>query len=926
MSNLKNDSQSDKSEPMTSREQFRQNLAVYIRANCAGLYIDSYETKTILKDIEKTTLVYGGVTWHWDIASGLQPVGNATSQKILEANELEMIEKIQEKAREPAAVLSLMQELQAVYTIAFQALLRQKYKGKPVDPDRLCPLVLVLENFDMFYENPLVLQHLINAIAAGKENDRIFILLGSNFDKMPRALSHMLHHVERPLPDEMSIRNIAWDLAKMYTDNKEDISDEERLSAIFPSETQPETLHAVTGLSESEIEDTFAIALAEHKSIFPKPVFDLKAKMVHKTAALTILRPNAGFEQIGGLESLKTFTLASLKNRADKTLFPKGILLTGVSGCGKAQPLDAKVLTVNGFKYMRDIKVGDRLPSPTGGFVTVEGIFPQGVKPIYSVTLSSGARTECCDDHLWFTQTVLEKKRGEAGSVKPLHEIRNNLFYSGKSNQTIPITEPLEFTDNPAELPIDPYLLGLLLGDGSFRQCNIRFTNGELDILRKFVTLVEKFGDSFSIDDRYNDLPFCDIRVKRYEKAHGKGSNLREAIKDLGLDNKLSVDKHVPKQYLYASVLDRLKLLQGLIDCDGCIGSADAVDYSTSSKQLADDIVWLARSLGGTVTFRERFTSTDQGKTKFKSYRIRIRFRNGLIPFTSEKHKSKYTEGKWWKSNSIRSVELVGEKECQCIVVSKEDGLYITDDFIVTHNSAFTKCLGYEVDLPVVEFRLGRLLGKWVGESESATAKTISVIERMAPVILLIDELEKALSGSSSAGSASDGGTMRRILGTILTWLQDKTSEVYVVGTANDISSLPPELSRAGRFDAIFFLDYPGPEQREKIWDIYRKMFSISASDAIPDDTGWTGTEIKHCCYMAKMQGVPLRKVSKYIVPVSKASSTQLDALRKYASGRFLDACRGGLYKASTATEVTQPVNLVTPSTRRVRRDDVSMN
>jgi SpoVK/Ycf46/Vps4 family AAA+-type ATPase len=238
-----------------------------------------------------------------------------------------------------------------------------------------------------------------------------------------------------------------------------------------------------------------------------------------------------------------------------------------------------------------------------------------------------------------------------------------------------------------------------------------------------------------------------------------------------------------------------------------------------------------------------------------------------------------------------------------------------------TGKTAIAKCLGREVDLPVVEFRLGKLLGKYIGDSEHAISHTLKVIERMAPVILVIDEIEKAISGGSNSGSASDGGVMRRILGTILTWLQDKTSEVYVIGTCNDIASLPPELSRAGRFDAVFFLDFPGSQQRRKIWNIYRKQHSIPETDKTPNDNGWTGTEIEQCCYMARMLGRSLTESASFIVPIGRSSRDKLEKLREYAEGRFLDATRGGLYDPKNTDILLSDPTPAGTGRRRVRTD-----
>ena len=119
-------------------------------------------------------------------------------------------------------------------------------------------------------------------------------------------------------------------------------------------------------------------------------------------------------------------------------------------------------------------------------------------------------------------------------------------------------------------------------------------------------------------------------------------------------------------------------------------------------------------------------------------------------------------------------------------------------------------------DLPLVKLDAGRLYDKYVGESEKNLRRAIDVAESMSPVVLWIDEIEK---GFSPTGGDQDGGLSKRIFGTFLTWMQEKKKEVFVVATANDIFSLPPEFLRKGRFDEIFFVDLPDPEERATIFE-----------------------------------------------------------------------------------------------------------
>src|SRR5204862_3592571 len=113
----------------------------------------------------------------------------------------------------------------------------------------------------------------------------------------------------------------------------------------------------------------------------------------------------------------------------------------------------------------------------------------------------------------------------------------------------------------------------------------------------------------------------------------------------------------------------------------------------------------------------------------------------------------------------------------------------------------------------------------------------LKVADAMAPCVLFVDELEKALAG---VGSSGDSGVATRMFGTVLTWLSDHTSDVFFIGTSNDISKLPPEFARAERFDAVYFLDLPTAQEKDLIWVMYRRLFELPDGQARPDATSWT--------------------------------------------------------------------------------------
>ncbi|MGE0643094.1 MAG: AAA family ATPase [Nitrospira sp.] len=216
--------------------------------------------------------------------------------------------------------------------------------------------------------------------------------------------------------------------------------------------------------------------------------------------------------------------------------------------------------------------------------------------------------------------------------------------------------------------------------------------------------------------------------------------------------------------------------------------------------------------------------------------------------------------------------------------------------------SLAAKAIAREWKLPLLKLDAGRLFDKFVGESEKNFRKAIEMAESLSPIILWIDEIEKAMVAGGGSGDA-DAGLSRRLFGAFLTWLQEKKQDVFVIATANDLSSLPPELLRKGRFDEIFFVDLPDDAERETIWKIHlslRKQDSakfdfgkiVSASD------GFSGSEIEQAVvaglYRALHRKTPLttdlliEEVTQ-TVPLSVTRREDIDALRRTAEGRFVN-------------------------------------
>src|SRR3954453_22563812 len=341
---------------------------------------------------------------------------------------------------------------------------------------------------------------------------------------------------------------------------------------------------------------------------------------------------------------------------------------------GRAQPLDRQVLTQSGFKPIGSLSVGDLVIGSDGLPTPVIGVYPQGLREVFRVSAQDGASTVCCAEHLWFVTTPDDRRHGKDGRVLQTQEMIGRLRRHHRHRFELPLAEPVEMERQDHLL--DPYALGLLLGDGC---------------------ITTSTTPSFTTADR--EL------AEALEDDGGRGgvivSNpVTVALRELGLAGARSSAKFVPDVYLHNSPAVRLGVLQGLLDTDrGPVtqaGGGCRIQYSTSSERLADDVVFLVRSLGG-VAYRRRRAAKGRapGRAGGRAVHHRsdahildIRLPVGIEPFRlARKHALYHEHGDVRPMRFIESIEPAGEAETVCIQVAAEDSLYVTDDFLVTHNT-----------------------------------------------------------------------------------------------------------------------------------------------------------------------------------------------------------------------------------------------
>lgn len=348
-------------------------------------------------------------------------------------------------------------------------------------------------------------------------------------------------------------------------------------------------------------------------------------------------------------------------------------------GKGKAQPLDATVWTPDGPVRMGDITEGRTVLTPDGRTAKVSGVFPQGLRPTYRVTFNDGSETECDEEHLW---TVKHSRRGFTKTLTTREILDSGIRIGGADLKwSIPTIQPQKFREEQS-LPVDPYALGLLLGDGSLKGPGVYFASEDPE-------LVEGLRRSLPDNVEVSHTDRCNYRVST-PGAVGKHSSSNKTIQSLlreaGVFGQGSHDKRVPDAYKYGSPETRHAVIQGLVDTDGYVTPSGSVSFTLVSEAMVGDVREMVLSLGGTCGLVARKeTSWVHGEEKRHGEAYRITFNLPQCPARLPRKAEKWKPSK--AVRRIKSIEYVGEIESQCIMVDHPDHLYLTDDFIVTHNT-----------------------------------------------------------------------------------------------------------------------------------------------------------------------------------------------------------------------------------------------
>jgi len=382
------------------------------------------------------------------------------------------------------------------------------------------------------------------------------------------------------------------------------------------------------------------------------------------------------------------------------------------TSAGKCQPLSSKVKVPGGWIEMGDISVGDVITIPDGSTASVIGVYDPGIKDVYEITFEDGRKVRSCSDHIW---KVHNHNRTNKWKLLSLSEI---IAYQKTNNRHISV--PLASLVNDtcvADLPMHPYLLGVLLGDGSFGHC-FGITSADEFILNKVSSLLDS-DYKLSHISRYDySIKFVseDVHMKKRSEwmkhypRRANGTTLpnttyqtyhmyKSIIKDLGLSGTRSHTKFIPQIYLNAGYEQRLQMIQGLLDTDGYVDRRGCISFTTTSQKLADDFAYLIRSVGGIA----KHTRGTNRKYRYNSeivpckdcFNVSVYHPTPAILVTLPRKLERINSRNVKRQPVLHIVDIqkVSTEPVRCIMIDHPDHLYLTDNFVVTHNTLITASL-----------------------------------------------------------------------------------------------------------------------------------------------------------------------------------------------------------------------------------------
>ncbi|MGH7356688.1 MAG: AAA family ATPase [Candidatus Rokuibacteriota bacterium] len=698
------------------------------------------------------------------------------------------------------------------------------------------------------------------------------------------------------------------------------------------------------GLTEQEAERTLVRAAVRDRALTVDDVdvfIALRRELLQREGALEYVAPEENLAEVGGFRTLKAW-LAKRRRAFEPAARefglspPKGILLLGVQGCLRG---DTRVLLADG-----------RMPTlETLARQVTDCLEPGTYDVAYRVALEDGqaALASKLQIHADMETVLLTFADGRELEMTPDHEVRTTQGWKRADrlavgdevlrwNRAGSFATPPKRTgfDRPLHsvrlrrVPVDtlpatwsPELaefVGLLAAEGNRDRYRITLTlsDDEEDLAQ---WLRERSEKLFGIRPAERSRAPKRVREFRFN-SFDVAVNLHPLLEGT------KRTKAVPDPLFSLDDTCVAGFVRALFEGDGTVanynrGAANRrsprVELKTVSPSMARGVQLLLQRLGIFSSIRTQ--TTVHGYSRYPVHTVQIQTRESLerfatlVGFITHRKQERLARGlatfsRRTKPRHSAAARVMSIETGRCLDRVYDLTVPGAERFIanglVVHNCGKTlvaRAVAREWSLPLLKMEAGRLYDKFIGESEKNLERVIQAAEAMAPCVLMVDEIEKALGATSSD---ADAGLARRLFGRLLGWLQDRKAAVFVVATSNDISALPPELTRKGRFDEIFFIDLPTPDERKEILSVHLarrkrqpKLFDLDNLAAALE--GFSGAEIEQAIvsalYTAFTRGVELSTQIVYeeikaTRPLSVTRREEIDTLRAWARDRTVSA------------------------------------
>jgi ATP-dependent 26S proteasome regulatory subunit len=540
-------------------------------------------------------------------------------------------------------------------------------------------------------------------------------------------------------------------------------------------------------MSRKQLHDVIMKSWKDGNPVDFRQVRERKAKAIEDEyeGIVDFFEPEHGFDEVGGHEHLKKYFLRKIINplkTGDAKRCSSGVLLTGPPGTGKCLAPGTEILMFDGtIVKVENIKVGDKLMGPDSNPRTVMSL-ASGRDNMFHVVPTKGSSYTVNEPHILSVRT--------SGTAKVTNISVSDFLKKPKSWQEKAKGYRSKVVFSTKSVPLDPYFLGLWLGDGD--QSDVRITTEDKEVIDFLESLAKEIDQTVS---KYEYPERC----ASYAIVNKAGENvIRTELKNLKVLN----NKHIPLLYKANDSTVQRNILAGILDADGSFDKKGKVfDFINKNETLANDVAYIARSLGLAAYVSVCNKTCVNNGVEGTYFRVCISGDLTIIP-------CKIARKIPTERQSVKNVLNVGIQIVPAGVGDyygfelDGDKLFLLGDFTVTHNTQIAKALAKEAQMNFMIGNLGKLFGGLVGETEGKTRKFFEAVESAAPVIVFIDEIDSVLS--SGRTSHGDSGVAARVFNSVMTFLSDdsRKGKVVVVAASNRPDLLDAALIRSGRFDA----------------------------------------------------------------------------------------------------------------------------